>query len=107
MLVSGNPGTGKSIVLTHLLKKLEEEGLPFAGEVDTVDGPKWVNENREVTILNMNANNSESLNPIVLEIIRAINEKVPLSVADYKNNSKMLIDKLKQLIMSKRDRKTT
>jgi len=53
----------------------------------------------------MNAAYCENLSPILLEVIKVVNERIPLSVAEYKNNSKLLVDKLKQILLAKKPKK--
>jgi len=102
LLVSGPPGTGKTIVLKNLLQRLKNNGLEG---LEQRNGDLEIENSgsNEVNIVNVNASYSETLSPIVLEMIKAVNGTIPLSVADYKNNAKTLIDKLKQIMLANKD----
>jgi len=102
LLVSGPPGTGKTIVLKNMLQRLKNNGLEG---LEQRNGDLEIENSgsNEVNIVNVNASYSETLSPIVLEMIKAVNGTIPLSVADYKNNAKTLIDKLKQIMLANKD----
>jgi len=98
------PGVGKTVVLKNLLRKLKENGIEELSQIDR-DSESEQNTPSEVNVVSVNASYSETLSPIVLEIIKAVNGTLPLSVDDYKNNAKTLIDKLKQMLLVNRNAK--
>jgi len=102
LLVSGPPGTGKTIVLKSLLQRLKNHGLEGLEELNGDLEVENIGSN-DVNIVNVNASYSETLSPIALEMIKAINGTIPLSVAEYKNNAKSLIDKMKQILLATKD----
>ena len=108
LLVSGPPGTGKTTVLTHILRKLEVDGLETVQQAEFMeDETESVNYQRDVSVIKVNGAECEGLSSMLLEVIKAINEKIPLSVGEYMTNPKVLIDKVKQILLSKKTEKLT
>lgn len=93
-------------MINHVIKKLEEQGLSYIGEKRPAeDELEWVDCSGEVSVVNMDTSHSEGLSHLVLEIIKAVDGKLPLSVGAYMNNAKILTEKLKQVILLRKTKK--
>lgn len=93
-------------MLNHVIKKLEERGLSYIGHKRPAeDELEWEDCSGEVAVVNMDTSHSEGLSHLVLEIIRAVEGRLPLSVGGYVNNAKTLTEKLKQLILARKEKK--